>query len=481
MKKYMTSILSLLLFLTGCGGYQPPQAPAETTEETTVSSEPSETADDQKATENTETDTDNMIELPNTGFAVEYTDEIVNAKGMFAEPDDGGEIEYGCGIVVGALNYLLRDQEERDEFDAFMNSIGERDMTEEEDEKYTTYYSPTLPVAQIMGINGGRGFDEIAAELLKDRDGMVRDHIELGNKDGFTYYLALLDVNYPSLQEHVSSAKPEMVEDFVNMQNMFAEHPEWFHLITRQSSFVPPEIGSQVTFETTDLDGNPVSSADVFSQHTVTAINVWKTWCGNCTAEFPELNEMLANYADQGAGLVTYCADARDADKTAEAREIVSEYAFSQNLAWSESIEQAFPVDGTPFTYFVDSDGKMLTYPIVGKDPERVEEYLKKLLNGETIEYYIDKPQAGSELTYSVHVVDQNGDPVKGAVVSFCSDTSCNVAETNDSGIASYTGPAFHYHVQFISLPDGYSKNKEDAGGIMDDDASTMTVEVTKN
>lgn len=37
--------------------------------------------------------------------------------------------------------------------------------------------------------------------------------------------------------------------------------------------------GSRLVFETTDLEGKPVKSEEIFSGHAITMINMWATWC----------------------------------------------------------------------------------------------------------------------------------------------------------------------------------------------------------
>lgn len=60
-------------------------------------------------------------------------------------------------------------------------------------------------------------------------------------------------------------------------------------------------IGEQFTFETTDLDGNVVTSAALFAGHKVTMINIWATWCDPCKNELPELRSLPRNWPEKTA------------------------------------------------------------------------------------------------------------------------------------------------------------------------------------
>ena len=52
------------------------------------------------------------------------------------------------------------------------------------------------------------------------------------------------------------------------------------------------ELGSKLVFETTDLEGNSITSDEIFTGHRVTMINMWATWCDPCKNELPELAKM---------------------------------------------------------------------------------------------------------------------------------------------------------------------------------------------
>lgn len=63
---------------------------------------------------------------------------------------------------------------------------------------------------------------------------------------------------------------------------------------------------------------------------------------------------------------------------------------------------------------------------------------------------------------YYLYVEDQNGDLVEGVSVNFCSDTASIPGTTDESGWIVFIGAPDVYHVQIVSVPDGYSWDKED-------------------
>ena len=52
-----------------------------------------------------------------------------------------------------------------------------------------------------------------------------------------------------------------------------------------------------------------------------------------------------------------------------------------QTLLASESASAALPCQGTPTTYFIDSDGHVLGYPVEGANTEKYRSELDKYLS----------------------------------------------------------------------------------------------------
>ena len=63
-------------------------------------------------------------------------------------------------------------------------------------------------------------------------------------------------------------------------------------------------IGTPFAFAAADLDGNPVSSAELFAQNEISVVNIWTTWCAPCIAELPELQAFHTRLRQRGCGAV---------------------------------------------------------------------------------------------------------------------------------------------------------------------------------
>ena len=91
---------------------------------------------------------------------------------------------------------------------------------------------------------------------------------------------------------------------------------------------------------------------------------------------------------------------------------------------------------------------------------------------------------ADEKVTYTVTVIDQNGDPVIGAGVQLCYNNVCLPAvETDANGVMTNTLKAGYEVSVLLTLPDGYSKTpvSGDYHAIIPEGETTATVTVTKN
>lgn len=58
---------------------------------------------------------------------------------------------------------------------------------------------------------------------------------------------------------------------------------------------------------------------------------------------------------------------------------------------------------------------------------------------------------------YILHIIDQNGAPVPGVIVNFCTDTACTAQKSDESGTIAFAGEPDIYHVQLLKAPSGFS------------------------
>lgn len=63
--------------------------------------------------------------------------------------------------------------------------------------------------------------------------------------------------------------------------------------------------------------------------------------------------------------------------------------------------------------------------------------------------------------TYTVYVVDEDGNPVSGGIVQFCLE-SCTPVVIDENGVATFTAEEADYAVKMLSMPAGYTYATEE-------------------
>ena len=382
------------------------------------------------------------------GFTLTYTDEFDNLKGVF-EPYPYGMID--DGIFYAPFFYIALSDEE-------LSVLMEKEDLTEDDLALVTGNQGTLAV--VYAFDFPKMSEENAAILENE---MMDKLTELARVGDVVFYLqSMKDADETTaLLERLT---PEFREEFLTLQNAFEE-------VLKNAEYYAPVIpgadllGTVVSFETTDVDGNPVKSSEIFAEHEVTMINIWTTWCTNCMHEMAGLNEMNQRLAEKNAAVIGICQDADT--ELEECKNVIAEYGVEfLNLVPSDDLVDFLDVSGFPTSYFVDSEGRILTLPVKGAPMEMsyYEDIIGGLLRGEAVE---TEPAGDVTVTdngvYRVIVGDEDGNLVKGATVQFCSDTTCMMGKTDENGVAVFQmeeGPVYTIHM--LKVPEGYQKTSEE-------------------
>ena len=388
------------------------------------------------------------------GFTLTYTDAFKheNLKGIFHDAPSG---KLADGLYYATFTYTAMSEEE-------LNIIvekGEEGITEADKELYRSRLG-TLAVVYAID------FTKVSEENLAIHEGMLDKVTEVAKVGDVVFYRYNLE-DAPETQEYLAGIAPMYQEEFLTLQADFNE-------AYKNAKFYTPfdrseeQVGTTVSFETTDLDGNPVRSEDIFKEHEITMVNLWATWCGNCIREMPELAEMAERFAGKNVAIVGICQDADDSLE--ECKEILKESNVSYlNLMPFEDLEEVLQWTGhLPTSYFFDSNGTVLCKAFIGapQTMEPYEEIINSLLAGAAPEVEeVDSPHTApnGEGVYRVVVSDNDGDLVKGATIQFCSDSTCLLGKTDENGVAVFEieeGQIYTVHV--LKVPKGYEKTNEE-------------------
>ncbi|WP_068539660.1 TlpA family protein disulfide reductase [Olegusella massiliensis] len=126
------------------------------------------------------------------------------------------------------------------------------------------------------------------------------------------------------------------------------------------------------SFKGKDLDGNDVSSDELFSKSKVTVMNFWFTSCKPCVEELGELEALHKKLAEKGGQVVGVNSFTLDGNKgeISDAKDVLSKKGITYKNVWFKTDSEAGKlVSGLfsfPTTYVVDSKGNIVGEPIVG-------------------------------------------------------------------------------------------------------------------
>ncbi|MBQ3478776.1 MAG: redoxin domain-containing protein [Clostridia bacterium] len=223
-------------------------------------------------------------------------------------------------------------------------------------------------------------------------------------------------------------------------------------------------IGQTLEFETTDLDGNPVKSADLFKDNRITMVNVWGSWCVNCINEMAKLAQLHHRLQEKGCGIVGLEFEQKPIEAVADtARAVMT----ANGTTYPNAIKpKGNPIldqfNSYPTTLFVDSEGRILTYPIIGAAVAKYEPTVEALLAGESADVVTGTGAvANGDNKYCVYVYDPDGNPVEGVFIQFCDDTTCSFQPTDANGRAEFsTDVEKAYEVHVLQAPEGYRQDE---------------------
>ena len=310
---------------------------------------------------------------------------------------------------------------------------------------------------------------------------------ELGTIGNYTHYVII----------GTDEIKADFTDDELNEYISLLDYAED---IIQSADYYEPEAphsemtGEVISFVTRDLDGNPVSSADLFAANRITMLNMWETSCPHCIKELPDLAQIHERLQSIGCGIVGLLYDSYDQENIDEAKQILADAGTPYITIQSpDNFDDLFTVRGFPLSFFIDSNGQILGTPIEGAQVDRYEMAIQDLLNGggqtesapaeaadaapgdggtlgagkpfmasvgtiKVANIFASAPD--TDTPYRIICVDESGAPVVGATVQFCSDMQCMINKTDDSGVAEFDEEPGHYTVHLLKVPEGFAKDK---------------------
>ncbi len=135
-------------------------------------------------------------------------------------------------------------------------------------------------------------------------------------------------------------------------------------------------------FTTEDLDGNELTSEEIFGASEYTMVNCWASWCGPCVGELPELAKLSEEFAGKGCAIIGVLFDADDPAGLEDGKELLADAGAKYlNVKPWDSLMTDMNIQAIPTSFFVDRQGKVVGSIVIGAYPEQYTEILDSLLD----------------------------------------------------------------------------------------------------
>lgn len=322
--------------------------------------------------------TDDEWDFPYTGFTLKVPDCFKNCVGQIEAVDWGEDLD--PGIVRADFSYYPRTDEELRQYEDYCKNltIESDEDAQEWQQVWIKYAAGSQGLFEVTGI-----LHDMSLESIMDIS-EVMQVIELGTTDNYKFYLLVNPYYTEDDRETMTDALFDEYESLLAQAEGIAKNITVREPMEREEED-PEDVdvtGTKISFVTTDLNGNPVKSEDLFAGHKVTMINNWATWCGPCCGELTNLEILSAEIAEEDCQLIGICDDTADGEEVVEeAQKLLSEAGVTYiNLVQTEEIREMLPLPAYPSTYFVDSEGMILTKPVVGAHFDKYHSRLEEAL-----------------------------------------------------------------------------------------------------
>lgn len=251
-------------------------------------------------------------------------------------------------------------------------------MTEEEltaffDDTSTLENPPIIILFYVFSIGGGKTFDDMNASI--DNALSAEYAREIGKAGDYTFYLYMEGPD----QSFIGAIDPAYRDEYTALASAVDDAAAAF---TCYEPIEAPDpyadlVGTKFEFSAADLDGNAVSSADLFAQHEITMVNIWATWCGPCVGELPELQQISLRLQEKDCAVIGILVD----DDLDECRNLMAENGVTYPVIQAPAnLADLLLVEYIPTTLFISRDGTVLASPIVGAQVDEYEPTIDSLL-----------------------------------------------------------------------------------------------------
>jgi peroxiredoxin len=198
---------------------------------------------------------------------------------------------------------------------------------------------------------------EIQEEAMSIRDEMDKTQADFVKENPASYVSPFLlsqlqyGLEVEELDEMVTNLDPKFdsVQSIISLKERIAK------LKTVAVGQIAPD------FTQNDIEGNPVTFSDIYSQNELTLLDFWAAWCGPCRQENPNIVAVFNDFKDQGFNVFGVSLD-REKDAWLKAIEDDNlTWAHVSDLGyWQNAAAQLYAVQSIPHSLLVDKTGKII-------------------------------------------------------------------------------------------------------------------------
>ena len=293
-------------------------------------------------------------EIPMLGITFTYPKAMIEAKGIVGMDE---AVKLGDGVYYDYCYYSTVTPEEWSK--AF----------EGDEQAALAIQENTTVLFYVFAIAEGKDFSAVT-ELVGESMPPEKA-VQIGKAGNWTYYLFMMDNS-----EFSAKQEQEYADELAALSTVNDELIAAFAFSEPFNEYGKMD-GRVISFTAKDLDGNEISSSEIFAQHEITMVNVWATWCGPCIGELAELQKIHTRFLEKDCAVVGLLTDTN----IDECRSLMKQNGVTYQVVLApKNFGSIFPFDSIPTSFFVDREGRFLGTKIVGAYPDMYESALEPLL-----------------------------------------------------------------------------------------------------
>ena len=202
-------------------------------------------------------------------------------------------------------------------------------------------------------------------------------------------------------------------------------------------------------------DDSRFTLSEELKDHELVMIELFESKCQPCAMAFPFLEEAWEEYSDKVSVIALSCDEEDTVDVL---KDYASEYGLKFSVGREEGTDLHKYAAVYPSAILVDKEMRILA-----RTSGTVPDISKNAFLDWFGEYTGDNYDP-SICTYTVYAYGNvDAEEVVGVVINFCTDTACTpVKTTEDMGKAVFRGTPGKYHIQVVSVPDGWQPVTKD-------------------